>query len=64
MTRRPAALRRQDLETLRKNGLTDRDILDAVQVVAYFNYVNRVADALGIDPESEMAEAQRRWQKG
>ncbi len=64
MTRQPAALRRQDLETLRKHGLTDRDILDAVEVVAYFNYINRVADALGIDPEPEMAEAQKRWQKG
>ena len=63
MTRQPAALRRQDLETLRKHGLTDRDVLDAVQVVAYFNYINRVADALGIDPEPEMFEAHQRWQK-
>ncbi len=62
MTRQPAALRRQDIETLRRHGFTDRDILDAVEVVAYFNYINRVADALGIDPEPEMAEAQKRWQ--
>jgi hypothetical protein len=26
-------------------------IHDAVQVIAYFNYINRVADALGVDPE-------------
>jgi alkylhydroperoxidase family enzyme len=26
-------------------------IVDAVQVAAYFNYINRVADALGVDPE-------------
>ncbi len=64
MTRQPAALRRQDIETLRRHGFTDRDILDAVEVVAYFNYINRVADALGIDPEPEMAEARKRWQKG
>jgi hypothetical protein len=25
-----------------------------VQVVAYFNYINRVADALGVDLEPEM----------
>ncbi len=61
MTRAPAAIRRQDLETLRKHGLTDRDILDAVEVIAYFNYINRVADALGIDPEAEMQEAWKRW---
>jgi uncharacterized peroxidase-related enzyme len=63
VTRQPAALRRQDLETLRKRGLSDRDILDAVEVIAYFNYINRVADALGIDPEPEMQEAHERWQK-
>ena len=57
MTRTPSAVRPQDLETLRRNGLTDRDILDAVEVISYFNYINRVAEALGIDPEPEMREA-------
>jgi uncharacterized peroxidase-related enzyme len=64
VTRAPAALRRQDVESLRKHGLSDRDVLDAVEVIAYFNYINRVADALGIDPEPEMREAFRRWQEG
>jgi alkylhydroperoxidase family enzyme len=57
VTRAPAAVRRRDVETLRKYGLSDRDILDAVQVISYFNYINRVADALGIDPEPEMRRA-------
>ena len=39
---------------LRDVGLTDRDIHDAVQVISYFNYINRVADALGTDLEPEM----------
>ena len=51
------------METLRKHGLSDRDILDAVEVTAYFNYINRVADALGIDPEPEMRQAHARWKK-
>jgi alkylhydroperoxidase family enzyme len=55
-------VREADVRTLRRRGLSDRDILDAVQVIAYFNYINRVADALGIDPEPEMQEAYRRWQ--
>ncbi len=54
VTRRPASVRPCDLAALRKHGLSDRDILDAVQVISYFNYINRVADALGIDPEPEM----------
>ena len=63
MTRSPAAVRPQDLETLRKHKLTDRDILDAVEVIAYFNYINRVADALGVDTEEEMQNALARWSK-
>jgi len=54
LTRGPGCIRRRDLENLRKHGLADRDILDAVEVISYFNYINRVADALGIDPEPEM----------
>jgi alkylhydroperoxidase family enzyme len=63
VTRTPAAMRRQDIDTLRKHGLSDRDVLDAVEVVGYFNYINRIADALGIEPEPEMREALERWQK-
>ena len=51
---RPGGPEPRHLETLRLHGLSDRDILDAVEVISYFNYINRVADALGIDPEPEM----------
>lgn len=51
LTRRPAAVDESDLNNLREFGLGDRDILDLNQVVAYFNYVNRVADGLGIELE-------------
>ena len=40
-----------DLDTLRAHGLDDRTIHDATQVISYFNYINRVADALGVEPE-------------
>lgn len=42
---------REDLEPLRAEGLSDGDILDLVQVIGYFNYINRVADALGVPEE-------------
>ncbi len=48
---------------MRKHGLSDHDILDAVEVISYFNYINRVADGLGIDPEPEMSDALERWEK-
>ena len=63
LTRAPARMGRADLEALRAQGLSDRDILDAVQVISYFNYINRVADALGVDPEPEMRDAWQRWQQ-
>lgn len=43
-----------DLDRLRAVGLDDKDILDAVEVISFFNYINRVADALGVDLESWM----------
>ncbi len=40
-----------DLEDLRDHGLDDTAIHDAVQVIGYFNYINRVAESLGVEPE-------------
>jgi uncharacterized peroxidase-related enzyme len=54
MTRAPASLREGDVQALRAAGLDDAGIHHAAQVVAYFNYINRVADALGVDLEPDM----------
>lgn len=40
-----------DLEPLRAIGLSDAGILAANQVTAYYAYVNRLADGLGVDVE-------------
>jgi uncharacterized peroxidase-related enzyme len=37
-----------DLAPLRAAGLCDRDLLDANLTVAYFAYVNRIAEGLGL----------------
>ena len=42
-----------DVDALRAEGLTDTDVSDAIQVIAYFNYVTRVADGIGIEDEPE-----------
>jgi alkylhydroperoxidase family enzyme len=43
-----------DIQSLRNQALDDRAIHDATQVIAYFNYINRIADALHVDLEPEM----------
>lgn len=47
------------LAALRVNGLSDRDILDVNQVTAYFAYVNRVADGLGVVTDAYAQDAYR-----
>ena len=53
-TRTPAACGADDVNALRAVGLDDTAIHDATQAIAYFNYINRVADCLGVDLEPEM----------
>ena len=43
------------MDALRAEGWSDAAIHDALQVVSYFNYINRIADAVGIDDEPEWA---------
>jgi NAD(P)H-hydrate epimerase len=40
-----------DVLAVRAAGFDDRAIVDANQVVAYFNYVNRIAEGLGVELE-------------
>lgn len=59
LTRSPSEMTESDIDELRAAGLDDRAIVDANQVVSYFNYVNRVADGLGIELEDTWPEALR-----
>jgi uncharacterized peroxidase-related enzyme len=52
LNREPAGVGAGDLETLRRAGFDDRAILDLTLVVAYFNFVNRIASGLGVELES------------
>jgi alkylhydroperoxidase family enzyme len=42
---------------LRAAGWSDAAILEAVEVIGFFNYYNRLADALGVEPEPEWKSA-------
>ena len=56
LTREPSAMREADVEALRAAGFDDVAVHDAIQVVSYFNYINRVADAVHVELEPEMPD--------
>ena len=47
----PNKVNQKDIDLLRSYDLSDKDISQIVQIIAYFNYINRVADGLGLEPE-------------
>ena len=53
LTTAPGAMTESDLGELRAEGLSDRDILDLTMIVAYFNFVNRIAMGLGVEFSAE-----------
>lgn len=54
LTNNPESAENHDVtEDLKKVGLTDSAILDATLVVAYFNFVNRIVLALGVELEKD-----------
>ncbi len=48
LTRTPAQVAIQDVEALRGVGFDDRAILQINLIASWFNYINRVADGLGV----------------
>jgi len=48
ITRDATQVSRQDLERLRAAGFDDKGILQITLIASWFNYINRVADALGV----------------
>ena len=53
VTLEPSNVTRADVDVLRGEGWSDAAVHDALQVVSYFNYINRIADVVGIDDEPE-----------
>jgi uncharacterized peroxidase-related enzyme len=48
LTTEPTAMSPADIDRLRSVGLGDLEVLDLNNVVAYYNYINRVANGLGL----------------
>ncbi len=48
LTRTPWLMQEEDIDLLRENGFDDTAILQVNLIASYFNYINRVADGLGV----------------
>ena len=62
LTRSPGDMLEGDVIALRGIGFSDRAILDIAQVVAYYAYVNRIADGLGVSLEDYWAQGREDYE--
>lgn len=56
LTRTPGAITATDVARLRAVGFDDRAIHDVCAIVAYFAFVNRIADGLGVELEKGVGQ--------
>ena len=56
LTLQPSTITQLDIDTLSDFDLSDKEISEIVKIVSYFNYINRVADGLGLEPEDFIDE--------
>jgi uncharacterized peroxidase-related enzyme len=49
LTREPSTVGRERVDAMRRAGLSDDDVLNVNLVVAYYNFVNRIAEGLGVE---------------
>lgn len=53
LTTTPGGMHESDIKMLREYGFTDTNILDIVLLTSWRNFVNRVCEALGVEPENK-----------
>jgi len=54
LTLRPSEMLKSDIELLKAEGIDDGQILEANQIICYFNYVNRSLNGLGVSTEGDI----------
>ena len=54
-------MREADIEALRAVGLTDEQILSTVAITCMFNFMNRLADGLGVEIQPGREAAMGQW---
>jgi len=53
LTIKPGNIEKADVDALKAAGVDDGEILEANQIVCYFNYVNRLLNGLGVTTDGD-----------
>ena len=53
LTLEPDKMTEEDILELKKNGISDDEILEVNQIISYFNYVNRTINGLGVTTQGD-----------
>jgi uncharacterized peroxidase-related enzyme len=64
LTLRPSSVTRGDVDSLRAAGYEDREVLSIVLTTCLINFMNRLADGLGIDVAPDYQKAVLKWLTG
>ncbi len=64
LTREPGSVTRQDVADLRAAGFGDAQVLSIVLVTSLCNFMDRLADGLGVDVPPSYQSAVQRWLTG
>ena len=54
-------MRESDIDALRAVGLTDEQVLSTVAITCVFNFMNRLADGLGVEIQPGREAAMSQW---
>lgn len=54
LTLSPGDMQEADVNMLKNEGISDGEILEANQIIGYFNYVNRLLNGLGVSTDGDI----------
>jgi alkylhydroperoxidase family enzyme len=54
LTREPSSVKREDLDVLKQHGFSEEQVVDIVLITWTFNFMDRLADGLGVELDSQM----------
>ena len=54
LTREPSSVKREDLDALKQHGFSEEQVVDIVLITCTFNFMDRLADGLGVELDPQM----------